>query len=190
MSSNLSTEQIELAQKQRLGLLIALYDLSKRNVHQPISLQEAAKKIGIDDINEAIPVASYLNAKGLFNLSGGGWGGHMTVAGIDFVETIRVPITTKPEISKSASSVIHFEDKSIRVSSSGHAVVQAGENNTQTVKQDFKTNIEQITKAIDDSNAAQDTKNEAKSLLGNFLKHPLVTSIAGGIAGGLASKPN
>ena len=54
---------------------MTLYDLSDRNVHKPILLMEAAKKIGVTDINEALSIASYLNEKEFIDLSGGGWGG-------------------------------------------------------------------------------------------------------------------
>jgi N-methylhydantoinase B/oxoprolinase/acetone carboxylase alpha subunit len=190
VSPNLSKEQIELAQQQRVALLYALYDLSDRNVHKPISLKEAAAKIGIDDYNHALAVASYLHQKGVFDLSGGGWGGRMTVDGIDLVEKSRTPSPAQDRHTNTAPSVIHFEDKSIRVSSSGDAIVQAGHHNTQTVRQDFHSHIEQIKKAIDGADANEVSKSEAKSLLSEFLKHPLVTSIAGGIAGALATKPN
>jgi len=185
---NLSKEQIELAQKQRVALLFALYDLSDRNVHKPISLHEAAKKIGIEDYQQTISLASYLDAKGVYNLSGGGWGGRMTVEGIDLVEKVRTPNSTQENNTKAAAAIIHFEDKSIRVSSSGNSVVQAGQNNTQMTSQDFGIHIEQISKAIDGANATEDSKKEAKNLLNEFLKHPLVTSIAGGVAGGLAAR--
>jgi hypothetical protein len=181
-----SIAEIELAQLQRVQLLEALYDLSNRNIYQPVSLQDAAKKIGIEDYKQATAAAAYLHSKGLFNFSGGGWGGRMTTAGIDMVEKWRMP-KPKSEAPKTPPA-IHFEDKSIRVSSSGHSIVQAGANNTQTLN--FTTHIEQISKAIDESSATDESKKEAKNLLGEFLKHPLVTSIAGGIAGGLAARPN
>jgi hypothetical protein len=179
-----STAEIELAQLQRVQLLKALYDLSNRNIHQDIWLQQAAEKVGIKDYQQSMAAAAYLDSKGLFNFNGGGWGGRMTTAGIDMVEKWRMP---KPETAKTTPS-IHFEDKSIRVSSAGPAIVQAGENNTQTVKQDFRNYVEQITKAIDSSNATDESKKEAKNLLNEFLKHPLVTSIAGGVAGGLSAR--
>jgi hypothetical protein len=173
-----STAEIERAQLQRVELLKALYDLSNRSVYQTIMLQEAAEKVGIKDYQEAIAIASYLDSKGLFDFDGGGWTGRMTTSGIDMVEKWRTP-KPKPETPKVAPS-FHYEDKSVRVL--GSSFVQAGSNNTQTVKQDFQANIEQIFKAIDGSDASQESKDEAKSLLGSFLKHPLVTSIAGGLA--------
>ena len=173
-----STAEIELAQARRVQLLDALYDLSNGSVYQIILVQEAAEKIGIKDYQEAIAVAAYLDEKGLFDFDSGGWTGRMTTKGVDMVENWRTP-KPKQEVPKVTPS-FHYEDKSVRVS--GSSFVQAGSNNTQNVKQDFRLNIEQIFKAIDDSNASQESKNEAKSLLGSFLKHPLVTSIAGGLA--------
>ncbi len=182
-----SKEQVELVQTQRVALLEAFYDLSKQSVHQPISLQEAAKKIGVEDINQALSLAGYLKAKGLFNLSGGGWGGRMTASGIDMVEKWRTPSPQNVN-TPTTPSVFHYEDKSIRVSSSRDAIVQTGQNNVQTVNHDFGMHIEQIAKAINEAHASLDSKNEAKTLLANFLKHPLVTSIAGSIAGSLIPK--
>ena len=81
-------------------------------------------------------------------------------------------------------------DNSIKITGSPATVVQTGQHNSQKVIQDFSNHVEQISKAIENSNASEVSKNEARSLFRDFLKHPLVTSIAGGIAGGLAARPN
>jgi|ERR1700736_117739 len=64
-------------------------------------------------------------------------------------------------------------DQSISVHGSSN--VQIGSHNIQ----DFSV---QIVSAIDHSAASDEEKAEAKSLLKKFLEHPLVTSIAGGLA--------
>jgi hypothetical protein len=61
------------------------------------------------------------------------------------------------------------------------ANVQVGNQNTQSITQTFNEIIEKI----NSSNASDDEKTEAKSKLMAFIEHPLVTSIVGGVAGGL-----
>lgn len=104
-----TTEEIDTLQGHRAALLDSLYNLSKQNVHQPISLRDAAETIGLKDYQQALAVASYLDAKGLFNLSGGGWGGRMTVSGIDLVEKWRSPgfLRDSKQAAQSASIVVH-----------------------------------------------------------------------------------
>jgi hypothetical protein len=79
-------------------------------------------------------------------------------------------------------------DHSVKITGSPATVVQTGQHNSQTVTQDFKNHVEQISEAIENSNASEISKNEARSLFGEFLKHPLVTSIASGVAGGLVAR--
>jgi hypothetical protein len=67
-----------------------------------------------------------------------------------------------------------IEIKIINVSNSSHVVV--GNNNTQNID----NSIQVILSAIDKAPASAEQKTEAKNLLQQFLKHPLVTSIAGG----------
>ncbi|WP_008313044.1 RIP homotypic interaction motif-containing protein [Leptolyngbya sp. PCC 6406] len=62
-----------------------------------------------------------------------------------------------------------------------HAV-QVGDDNIQQIMASF-SNLEQ---QIDSSYAAPQEKQEAKNLLYQFLEHPLVTSILGGVSGGIA----
>ncbi|HUK99664.1 MAG TPA: hypothetical protein VLX29_02280, partial [Nitrospirota bacterium] len=61
--------------------------------------------------------------------------------------------------------------------------VQIGNANVQ----DLSIHIGKIISAIDGSNATEGEKREAKSLLKEFLEHPLVTSIAGGLASQLSN---
>ncbi|AOU92175.1 uncharacterized protein AruCF_1284 [Achromobacter ruhlandii] len=49
----------------------------------------------------------------------------------------------------------------------------------------FQVAINEMIKKIDDSNSSPEEKAEAKSRLQAFLTHPLVISIAGGIASAL-----
>jgi hypothetical protein len=67
-------------------------------------------------------------------------------------------------------------DQSISVH--GSSDVQIGSHNIE----DIKIEIGKIVSAIDHSSANDQEKAEAKSLLKKFLQHPLVASIAGGLA--------
>jgi len=169
-ASNLSTEQIDLAQKQRVGLLYALYDLSDRNVHKPISLMEAAKKIGVTDVNEALSIASYLHAKGVFNLSGGGWGGRMTVAGIDLIEQSRKPISTQEKNPAAPSVVINNHN-------SPGANFNLGSGNIQ------QSWTELTSQQIDNAVATPEEKQKAKSLLAQISENKLLNTIIGSAVG-------
>lgn len=59
--------------------------------------------------------------------------------------------------------------------------IQVGDHNLIN----FQQAINEMIKKIDDSKAPPEEKAEAKSRLQAFLTHPLVTSLAGGIAGAL-----
>ncbi|AKP89332.1 RIP homotypic interaction motif-containing protein [Achromobacter ruhlandii] len=59
--------------------------------------------------------------------------------------------------------------------------IQVGNNNLMN----FQVAINEMIKKIDDSNSSPEEKAEAKSRLQAFLTHPLVISIAGGIASAL-----
>ena len=72
-------------------------------------------------------------------------------------------------------------DQSSHVSVSGSSHVQIGDGNIQNVS----IHIEALSRAIDASGGSDAEKEEAKSLLRRFLEHPLVSSIAGGIASSL-----
>jgi hypothetical protein len=67
-------------------------------------------------------------------------------------------------------------DQSVSVHSSSN--VQIGSHNVQ----DISIQIGKLVSAIDHSTASDEQKAEAKSLLRKFLEHPLVASIAGGLA--------
>ena len=90
--------------------------------------------------------------------------GKITAFGVDVIEG-----SVKPPISITL-------DHSISVHGSSN--VQIGSHNTQ----DFSIQIGKIVSAIDQSSVSEAQKAEAKSLLKKFLDHPLVASIAGGLA--------
>ncbi|WP_077999876.1 hypothetical protein [Edwardsiella tarda] len=58
---------------------------------------------------------------------------------------------------------------------------QVGSGNIQNIQSVFSYLLQQI----DDADASEDEKNEAKGSLKKFLSHPLVTAVVGGMAGGL-----
>jgi hypothetical protein len=84
-------------------------------------------------------------------------------------------------VSKSPIEIKIDQSHNISVHSSSN--VQIGNANVQ----DLSTHIGKIISAIDGSNATEGEKREAKSLLKAFLEHPLVTSIAGGLASQLSN---
>lgn len=99
--------------------------------------------------------------------------GKITAAGIDAVE------------SQGASSALPMSFQAgPQFTFNGQANVQVGNQNTQSIVQTFETMIERI----DSSAATPEDKAEAKSRLASFLSHPLVISVAGGVAQGLVSK--
>lgn len=96
--------------------------------------------------------------------------GTITAFGVDVVEgTQRSPIT------------ITF-DQSIKIENSSN--VQLGNNNAISTIID----IERLNAAIGHSRFSTAEKQEAKNLLNKFLEHPLVTSVLGGISGGLVAR--
>jgi hypothetical protein len=95
-----------------------------------------------------------------------GGAGKISAFGVDVIEGH----------SKSPISVVLDQSRRISVRESSH--VQIGDSNVQ----DAAVHFEKLVAAIDNSSASATQKEEAKSLLKKFLEHPLVTSIAGGIA--------
>jgi hypothetical protein len=72
-------------------------------------------------------------------------------------------------------------DQSRHVAVHHSSNVQIGNENVQ----DVTIHFEKLLSAIDKSSASDKEKEEAKSLLKKFLEHPLVSSIAGGLASSL-----
>lgn len=93
--------------------------------------------------------------------------GKISANGVDAVESD----------GKSSPIAINFQNISISQSQG----VQIGDGNVQSIS----NIIEQLIWKIDNSNYTEAEKIEAKSRLKSFLEHPLVTSIIGGLAGGL-----
>jgi len=93
--------------------------------------------------------------------------GQITANGVDVKEG-----ETTPPIS------INF-DHSIKVSGSSN--VQIGNGNVQEIQVHLQTLISKI----DESSGSEEEKKDAKSLLRRFVEHPLVSSVAGGLAGGI-----
>ncbi len=92
--------------------------------------------------------------------------GQITAEGVDVVEG-----NAKPPIS------ITFDQRStVSVTSSQN--VQIGSHNIQ----DVQVQLEALVQAIDASSASARDKAEAKSLLKQFLAHPVVAAIIGGLA--------
>jgi len=95
-----------------------------------------------------------------------------TIAGAGKINAFGVNVMeghAKPPIS-----ITYDQSRHISVQHSSN--VQIGDSNVQRVS------IEEVVSAIDHSNAPDAEKAEAKSRLKKFLEHPLVTSIAGGLA--------
>ena len=64
----------------------------------------------------------------------------------------------------------------------GAQAVQIGDYNTQSIVNSFET----LLGMIESADASSDEKAQAKSLLGQLLRHPLVVSIVGAAAGAIA----
>ena len=89
------------------------------------------------------------------------------------------------EISAFGVDVIEGEKKAPIAINLGHNIsihsspnVQIGNNNVQDVKIEF----EKIIGAINKSDATNEEKAEAKSLLKQYLEHPVVAAVIGGLA--------
>ncbi|MCX8967071.1 hypothetical protein EHW66_19435 [Erwinia psidii] len=97
-------------------------------------------------------------------------------------------ISLTEEGQSRAISVMHGKNRSYELGASMqiatlnvHGPAQVGNGNTQNIHNVFN----QILQQIDNAEASDDDKSEAKSRLAKFLEHPLVDSIVGGLAGSL-----
>src|ERR1700730_582054 len=90
--------------------------------------------------------------------------GKITAFGVDVIEG-----NTKPPISITLGHSISIQ---------GSSNVEIGSHNIQ----DISVEIGKLVSAFDQSNARDEEKEEAKTLLKKFWEHPLVTSVAGGLA--------
>jgi len=85
-------------------------------------------------------------------------------------------------VRKDTSLVEKGGGKTVNVSIQDSHGIQIGDQNIQNVT----TTFELLVSAIEKSEASEEEKAEAKGRLKKFVDHPLVTSILGGAAGGLA----
>lgn len=96
--------------------------------------------------------------------------GKINAFGIDVIE-----LGAKPDIR-----VEFVQNKTINISGSNNVVV--GDNNNQAVTQ----TVRDLVSIIDSSAASPEQKAQAKTLLRQFLEHPLLAAVAGGAIGLLA----
>lgn len=71
--------------------------------------------------------------------------------------------------------VTHSEKSNQTINIHSPQAVQIGDSNTQQIT----STIQMLVQRIDDCNATDEEKTEAKSLLEKFLSHPLVTTVVG-----------
>lgn len=120
-----------------------------------------ADQLGQHRLLEWIPVKTM--EEGLIN----GFG-KINAFGIDVVEG-----EATPDIK------VDFVQNNVTITGSSGVIV--GDHNTQNITH----HIAELAKAIDAAQASPEQKEEAKGLLRKLASHPLVTSIAGGVAGSL-----
>ncbi|MDR6742023.1 hypothetical protein RJO15_21070 [Herbaspirillum huttiense F1] len=101
-------------------------------------------------------------------------------------------ISLTEEGQSRAISIKHGKNRSYELGASMqiatlnvHGPAQVGNGNVQNIETVFN----QLVQKIDESSASEDEKKEAKGRLTEFLRHPLVASILGGLAGSLAGLP-
>jgi hypothetical protein len=134
-------------------------DLPKTVEFDAVDLFRACDQLGEHGLIEWKPLH---DGKG--QTSGGA--GKISAFGVDVIEgNVQPPI-----------SIMLDQSQNVSVSSSSN--VQIGNANIQNVS----VHVEKLIEAIENSSASPKEKTDAKSLLKKFLEHPLVTSIAGGIA--------
>lgn len=107
----------------------------------------------------------YINQCTFFNKGIAGYGPHYQ-------------LKVKPVPSKDSYTLKH---QTINVGSNSN--VQIGDHN----RMEFRENIQNMINTIEKSSASAAEKEEAKGLLKKFLEHPLVTTIAGSVAGAFLS---
>jgi len=91
-----------------------------------------------------------------------------------------IPAHYKIKFTKGAKKVMNEKQPAnITIGSAGS--VQIGDNNSQSIVNNFNTLIEKI----NESQATEEEKVEAKNLLSKLISHPLIVSILGAAAGAL-----
>lgn len=148
---------------QLRGLLLQkLYDHRKESQDMTSLVLPTDFSFPMTEI-EIIRIGSQLEEHGLArcqNSMGNAW--RITAYGVDVVER------------EGAGAPIEIKITNTNISNSVGVVV--GNNNSQDIRASFT----EILSAIEKAPANSNEKNEAKNLFGEFLKHPLVTSMAGG----------
>ena len=102
------------------------------------------------------------------------------LAGTKFMAACKISARGVDVIETGASPDLRIDlmaSQTINISNSNNVVV--GNHNHQVID----NSVKELVKLINSSSASPEQKEEAKNLLGQFLKHPLVTSIAGGVVG-------
>ncbi|MHB8253856.1 MAG: hypothetical protein ACYDEV_09190 [Acidiferrobacter sp.] len=145
--------------ERRWELLKKLYDLRKEQGLVSIGCNASQDR----ETKEDIRIATQLAEAGLisFKMVNRHIGGHATITaqGVDVVEG-----HAKPDIAINISGSSHF---------------QIGDHNSQTIH----ASVQALVETINTANADPSEKAEAKSLLRQFLEHPLVCAVAGGAVG-------
>lgn len=126
------------------------------------------------DAVDLFRVCDQLGEHGLIEWNGVQGGGGQTIGGAGKISAYGVDVIEGH--AKSPISVVFDQSRYISVSESSN--VQIGDSNIQ----DVAVYLEKLITAIDDSSGTSAQKEEAKSLLKKFLEHPLVVSIAKGLA--------
>lgn len=157
---------------QLRGIILSKYYERRREPNFLPNPEDFDPPIPIEDI---LAISDQLGQHGLIEWSplrgiGGltAGMGKISAFGIDVVEG-----EVTPDIK-----VEFIQNKTVNITDSKNIVV--GDNNQIALTQ----NITELARLIDDSNGTPEQKEEAKNILRNFLKHPLVTAVAGGAAAG------
>lgn len=154
------------------GILLRKYYERRRERHIQLAYDDFEGQLSDKDI---VYVSDQLAEHGLidwdpFNNRGelvGGFG-HITAFGVDVVENKDIDTPIK---------IVFDQRSNISIADSSH--VQVGNENIQNVV----INIRKLITDIDNSDASDKDKKEAKERLKSFIEHPLVTSILGGLSG-------
>jgi hypothetical protein len=148
---------------------IILQDLYDARAHPRVVL-EPDGKAPYDTTDEIRRIVMGLAEKRLVNFTGqvaGQIQADITAAGVDLVDAdfAHPPVAFAPVTN--FNTTIH--------SGSG---IQVGTQNEMVIR----NVVEAFVQAIDQSSATSEQKKEAKGVLSQFLEHPAITSIVGGLA--------
>jgi len=163
-----------MTEKQQRGIVLRkFYEKREDGLFQWAELAETEQlEPGIDYIRMSDQLGDY----GLIDWQPVRGSGGKTVGGIGQINAFGIDVI-EGEAQSPLPIEIKIDQRSYNISASSH--VQIGDNNVQ----DVQIHIEKLFDAIERSSGSPDEKAEAKGRLKKFLEHPLVTSIAGGLAG-------